>query len=70
MNEEQKETLGDIADRVNNLTGALEIPMPAEFQVTQLKSILPEVVQELRDLYKDVTGENPWETLESIEEKK
>lgn len=70
MNEEQKETLGDIADRVNNLTGALEIPMSAEFQVTQLKSILPEVVQELRDLYKDVTGENPWETLESIEEKK
>ncbi|HCZ8394890.1 hypothetical protein CMT42_14785 [Elizabethkingia anophelis] len=70
MNEEQKETLGGIADKVNNLTGALEIPMPADFHVTQLKSILPEVVQELRDLYKDVTGENPWETLESIEEKK
>jgi hypothetical protein len=48
-------------DRVDNLIGSLELPIPPSMHVEQLKKILPEVVAELKDGFVGVTGENPWE---------
>lgn len=61
MTEESKDKLGQAIDRVSNLEGALQIPMPAEFHIEQFKSLLPEILKELRDGYAEVTGEDPWE---------
>lgn len=55
------EELGNAIDRIDNLYHALTIPMPAQFHIDQLKTILPEAITELKDGYKKVTGENPWE---------
>lgn len=55
------EELGQAIDRVENLQYAIQIPMPAEFHVEQLKILLPEVVQELKDAFVKCSGENPWE---------
>lgn len=55
------EELGQAIDRVSNLDGALQLPMPAQFHVDQLKKIIPECVAELRAAFVKVTGENPWE---------
>jgi hypothetical protein len=60
MSEEAKEKLGQAIDRVDNLASALEIPMPANFHVESLKTLLPETVKELKEAYAEVTGENPW----------
>lgn len=61
MTTENQERLAEIAERLDNLTGSLQIPMPAQFHVDQLKNILPEIRDELRLLYISESGENPWE---------
>jgi len=58
---EPKDQLGMAIDRVDNLIGSLELPIPPSMHVEQLKKILPEVVAELKDGFVGVTGENPWE---------
>lgn len=61
ITEDQKETWGKLIDRVENLRFGLDIPIPSEMHVKQLRSILPEVVKELKANFVDITGENPWE---------
>ena len=60
MTEESKEELGQAIDRVDNLAHALLLPLPAQMHVDSIKSILPEVVEELKAAYIKATGENPW----------
>jgi len=55
------ETLGLLIDDLDNLAHGLQLKMPADFHVEQLKEILPEKVKELKKVYQDITGENPWE---------
>lgn len=59
--EENFEQLGQIIDSIENLACALDLPMDAKFHVDQLKSLLPEKVKELKELFIKITGENPWE---------
>ncbi len=57
-----QEQLGLAIDRLGNLATALDIPMPAEAHLKALREALPEIVQELKDLYPAVTGEpSPWD---------
>ena len=58
--EEAKEKLGQAIDRVDNLAHALLLPMPANMHVESLKAVLPDVVEELKEAYTELTGENPW----------
>lgn len=55
------EDLGVIIDEIDSLACGLNLPMPAQFHVDQLKKILPEKVKKIKDLYVELTGENPWE---------
>lgn len=59
--DEKYEKLALLIDRLENLSSALSIPMSAQFHVDRLKTALPEVVSDLKESYKDITGENPWE---------
>lgn len=52
--------LGAEIDRLENLHGALQLPMPAEFHVRQLREALPDVARRLKEGYVGLTGENPW----------
>lgn len=54
------EKLGQAIDRLENLQFALDMPLPAEMHVEQLKKILPELVSELKEGFQEATGENPW----------
>lgn len=58
---DQLERLGQLADKVNNLHGALQLPMPAQFHVTQMERELLELRDDLRTLVREVSGEDPWE---------
>jgi hypothetical protein len=59
--EDKFEKLGQLIDSIDSLTHALSLPMSADFHVQQLKVILPEKVEELKEVFIEITGENPWE---------
>lgn len=42
--------LGEIIERVDNLTHSLKIPMPAPFHVKTMSEILPEIVKDLQKI--------------------
>ena len=50
----------EAVDAIDNLLGALEIPMPAEFHVKQMKHELKEVSEKLKQIYIEEEDENPW----------
>lgn len=54
------EDLGQLIDEIENLAHALNLPMGADFHVQQLKKLLPEKVDKLKDIYKDIFGDDPW----------
>lgn len=56
------EQIGLAADRVDNLIGALQLPLPAQMHVDQLRRALPELRDTLRLIYIAETGEDPWGT--------
>ena len=53
--------IGELKDKVDNLRGALEIPMPAQFHVAQMKTQLEEISEKLKGIYIEMTDENIWD---------
>ena len=51
----------EVIEKIDNLRGALEIPMPAGFHVNQMKRELEEVSNQLKRIYVEEEDENPWE---------
>lgn len=61
MKGENTERVASAADRVNNLIGSIMIPCDDSMHVSMMKQILPEIFQELKDIYISETNENPWQ---------
>lgn len=59
--EDKFEKLGQLIDSIENLVYGLELPMPPAFHVDRLKEILPEKVKELKEVFVEIVGENPWD---------
>lgn len=59
MNEAQ-EKLGQVIDRLDAIGHALQIPMPAQMHVQNLKTVIPSLVAEARAAFVSATGQNPW----------
>ncbi len=55
------EEFGEVIDRIDNLIETLELPMPAEFHVNQMKHELSEISEKLKQIYVEEEGENPRE---------
>jgi len=55
------EDFGEAIDKIDNLRAALDIPMPNEFHVKQMKRELEELSTELKKIYTEEEGKNPWE---------
>lgn len=60
MTDAHAETIGQIADRLDNLVAALDLPMPPAFHLGQIKQQLPDVANELKRAVIEMSGENPW----------
>lgn len=50
----------EVIGTIDNLLGVLEIPMPAEFHVKQMKYELKEVSEKLKQIYVEEEDKNPW----------
>jgi hypothetical protein len=55
------EQIAEMIDRLENLNGALQLPLRAEMHVDQLKKALPEVIAKLKEAYVYEFNDNPWE---------
>jgi hypothetical protein len=55
------ETIAEMIDRLENLNGALQLPLRAEMHVTQIKAALPEIIAKLKEAYIYEFDDNPWE---------
>lgn len=59
--ENKFEKLGIIIDELENISFALEIPLSAQMHIDSIKRLLPEKVEKLKEVFIEITGENPWE---------
>lgn len=58
---ESMEAVSTVAETLDNLCGALVLPMPPAFHVEQMQRELPKLRDILRRVYIVETGDNPWE---------
>jgi hypothetical protein len=61
MSEDNLEKVGILVDRLENLAAILQIPMNPLIHIDQMQKVLPELAEELKTIYKEESGENPWE---------
>ena len=59
--EMKMETLGQLIDSLDSLAHALKMPLPPQMHVEQLGIALPEKVKRLKEVFVEITGENPWD---------
>jgi len=58
--EDKFEKLGLLIDELDNLAHALKMPLPPQFHIEQHRNLLPDKVKRLKEVYVEITGENPW----------
>ena len=61
---EHLERIGELADRLDNLLAATNLPLSPEFHLRQVKVGLEEISKELKAIHKDVTGVDAWSLAE------
>ena len=54
------ETLGQLIDELDSLAHVLKMPLPPQMHVQQLGIVLPEKVKQLKEVFVEITGEDPW----------
>ena len=59
--EDNYEELGQLINSLESLQYSLNLPIGDKIHVEMFKSILPEKVKELKDLFVKITNQNPWE---------
>lgn len=58
----QVDKIGLLADKIDDLLGALTLPMPSQFHVEQMKRELKDVSKELKEIHKELGGDpETWE---------
>ena len=55
------EEIGRMSDKVDNLLGAMQLPVSPEIHMEGLRGNLEQMRADLREIYTSLTGENPWE---------
>jgi hypothetical protein len=53
--------LGELIDRLDNISHALKMSLPNDMHVNILRASLPKLVKEFKAAYAIELGENPWE---------
>jgi hypothetical protein len=61
IGQENIEELGRLADRADSLLGALELPLSPEMHIEAVTTALQCMSESLKTVYREVTGEDPWE---------
>ncbi|MGN7786792.1 hypothetical protein ACTJIJ_19825 [Niabella sp. 22666] len=54
------EEFGRTIDRIDNLAAGLNMPLPPQMHIDQLKKILPDISADLKKVFTEIFEENPW----------
>lgn len=54
------EQVGESVDTLDNLIGAMKLPLPGELHLKALRESLPDLREKLRNAYVQATGEDHW----------
>lgn len=60
MDTEKLDRLGALADTVDNLLAAENLPLPPDLAKRARCASLEDLRDKMRELYIDASGENPW----------
>lgn len=60
MNQDNAFSVGEIADDINTLIGALAVPLPNATHVDAIRAALPSFRARLRAIFVAEVGDNPW----------
>lgn len=55
------EQIGILSDKADNLIGASNLPVSDRIHIEGMRGGLEDLRDDLRKIYLQVTGENPWE---------
>ena len=61
MDDRQLCILGNLADKADNYLRTAKIPMPDGMKVAGMIQGLSELSEALKELYVELSGENPWQ---------
>lgn len=61
MSDSAFQDLENAIERLLNVEGALNLPLPDQIHVVALRGCIPSVITNLKAAYVKLTGENPWE---------
>jgi len=61
VTEQQLRNLGAMADQADSYLALVDAPMPDSLRVDAMKAGLRELSEELKALYVELAGENPWQ---------
>jgi hypothetical protein len=61
--------IASVEKRIDNLIGAMQLPLPAQYHLDQLKLVLPELRDTLRLIYIAETGDDPWTAIAATGQK-
>lgn len=61
ITDEQLDKIGTTAERIESMLAATLMPLPADFHLKQIKSISADIAGELKKLYTEISGNDPWE---------
>lgn len=62
MDAEQIERIGELADRLDAVLYAAKLPLPADIHLQGLQATIREVRDEIVEIVREVSGEDPWAT--------
>src|SRR5574343_351625 len=55
------EKLGLLIDEIDNLANSLKLSLPDKTHIEQINIALPEKVKKLKEVYIEITNDNPWD---------
>jgi hypothetical protein len=61
-NHQAQDDIGRVADTLDNLIAALQMPLPDRMHIVALRAALPDASAALKAAYVAAFGENPWQT--------
>jgi hypothetical protein len=67
VSEEAFEKFGEIIDEIDNLAHALTLPLPLDIHHQQMTLALPQIVKSLKEVFVEITGENPWDDEDGLD---
>jgi len=61
ITDDQLERISELVDKASNCIAATQLRVRPEIHVEGLRGGLQEIEQALRELYIEISGENPWD---------